>query len=244
VLVERVAQLIVERVSGRGPTDERWYSSLVFGGSSSRHNVLRAGLRREPAPRARPVAVSGTPRKARRPPRTRSTTFRSRRIQLLYGFFGERDDVEPSILWRPERHAGAVRRDLLNSAILYYLLIRSPRSRSRTRSTVAQTNILRGMEEAAHMKSELKPSSPAMSRASPTARQEIERVRLSCAPPVRVSASASWPRPQRSAPAMERDAQTTDRPRAEAPAKASSGEMVKSAAEVRREHAARENYRG
>ena len=73
---------------------------------------------------------------------------------FFYGFLGERDDVEPSVLWRPKGTPVPFGAMLLNSAVLYYLLVRFAKKPIADALKSRKATILRGMEEAAQMKSE------------------------------------------------------------------------------------------
>jgi F-type H+-transporting ATPase subunit b len=75
-------------------------------------------------------------------------------INWFYGMLGEKDGVEPSLLWRPSGMPAPYGALLLNSAILYFILFRLFRKPVTEGLANRKANILRGMEEASRMKKE------------------------------------------------------------------------------------------
>jgi F-type H+-transporting ATPase subunit b len=127
---------------------------------------------------------------------------------LYYGFLGERDDVEPSILWRPKGTPVPFGAMLLNSAILYYLLVRFAKKPITEALKSRKITILRGMEEAGKMKSDAEAQLAQYEQKLATLDQEIERVRTDMrsageSERKRILAEAKEKRTR-----MERDAQT------------------------------------
>jgi F-type H+-transporting ATPase subunit b len=127
---------------------------------------------------------------------------------LYYGFLGERDDVEPSILWRPKGTPVPFGAMLLNSAILYYLLVRFAKKPIAEALKSRKSTILRGMEEAGKMKSDAEAQLAQYEQKLATLDQEIERVRADMrsageSERKRILAEAKEKRGR-----MERDAQT------------------------------------
>ena len=127
---------------------------------------------------------------------------------FFYGFLGERDDVEPSILWRPTGSPVPFGAMLLNSAVLYWLLIRFAKKPIADALKARKATILRGMEEAAQMKKEAEASLADYEQKLATVDQEIERVRQDMraagqSERKRILADAKEKRTR-----MERDAQT------------------------------------
>jgi F-type H+-transporting ATPase subunit b len=121
---------------------------------------------------------------------------------------GERDDVEPSILWRPKGTPVPFGAMLLNSAILYYLLVRFAKKPIAEALKSRKSTILRGMEEAGKMKSDAEAQLAQYEQKLATLDQEIERVRADMrssgeAERKRILADAKEKRTR-----MERDAQT------------------------------------
>ena len=184
----------------------------------------------EPAPEHAQVAVSGTAAESTEgaeDPEHHVPKFEE--YNFWYGFFGERDDVEPSILWRPKGTPVPFGAMLLNSAILYYLLIRFAKKPISDALKTRKATILRGMEEAAQMKSEAEAQLAGYEQKLATLDQEIERVRADMrsageSERKRILAEAKEKRTR-----MERDAQTLIGQELKAAREGLTGEMVKSA---------------
>ncbi|MEO7033723.1 MAG: ATP synthase F0 subunit B [Polyangiaceae bacterium] len=146
-----------------------------------------------------------------------------------YGFLGERDDVEPSILWRPKGTPIPFGAMLLNSAILYYLLVKFAKKPIAEALKSRKATLLRGMEEAAQMKSEAEAQLAGYEEKLATLDQEIERVRADMrsageSERKRILAEAKEKRTR-----MERDAQTLIGQELKAAREGLTAEMVKSA---------------
>ncbi|MEI9948162.1 MAG: ATP synthase F0 subunit B [Pseudomonadota bacterium] len=127
---------------------------------------------------------------------------------FFYGFLGEKDDVEPSILWRPKGTPVPFGAMLLNSAVLYWLLIRFAKKPIADALKARKTSILRGMEEAAKMKKDSEARLAEYEQKLATLDQEIERIRQDMrsagqSERKRILAEAKEKRTR-----MERDAQT------------------------------------
>jgi len=75
-------------------------------------------------------------------------------INWFYGFLGEKEGVEPSLLWRPKGMPVPFGAMLLNSAILFYLLGRFGRKPVADGLRARKLGILKGMEEAEKMRAE------------------------------------------------------------------------------------------
>jgi len=162
----------------------------------------------EPAPKHAEVAApaSGSARTEAGDEEHKVTKLED--YNLYYGFLGERDDVEPSILWRPKGTPVPFGAMLLNSAILYYLLVRFAKKPIAEALKARKTTILRGMEEAGKMKSDAESQLAQYEQKLATLDQEIERVRADMrssgeAERKRILAEAKEKRTR-----MERDAQT------------------------------------
>ncbi|MET0790452.1 MAG: ATP synthase F0 subunit B [Polyangiaceae bacterium] len=127
---------------------------------------------------------------------------------FFYGFLGERDDVEPNLLWRPKGTPVPFGAMLLNSAILYYLLVRFAKKPIADALKSRKATILRGMEEAGKMKRDAEAQLADYEQKLANVDQEIERVRTDMrasgqAERKRILAEAKEKRTR-----MERDAQT------------------------------------
>ena len=203
---------------------------LFFGVALAAATFALPAFAAEPAPEHAQVAVSGTAAET-----TENTEDPEHHVPKLeeynfwYGFFGERDDVEPSILWRPKGTPIPFGAMLLNSAILYYLLIRFAKKPIAEALKSRKANILRGMEEAAQMKSEAEAQLAGYEQKLANVDQEIERVRADMhsageSERKRILAEAKEKRTR-----MERDAQTLIGQELKAAREGLTGEMVKSA---------------
>lgn len=95
----------------------------------------------------------------------------------FYGFLGEKDGVEPSLLFRPKGMPVPFGAMLLNSAILYYLLIRFAKKPIGEALKSRKATILRGMEEAGKMKADAEARLAEYEEKLRNIDQEIERVR-------------------------------------------------------------------
>jgi F-type H+-transporting ATPase subunit b len=73
-------------------------------------------------------------------------------INWFYGMFGEREGVEPSILFRPKGMPAPFGAWLLNAALLYGVIIRYARKPLANALKNRKTGILRGMNEAKRMR--------------------------------------------------------------------------------------------
>ena len=126
----------------------------------------------------------------------------------FYGFLGEKEGAEPSFLFRPKGMPVPFGAMLLNSAILYYLLIRFAKKPIADALKSRKATILRGMEEAGKMKSDAEARLADYEQKLATIDQEIERVREEMrtagqSERKRILAEAKEKRAR-----MERDAQT------------------------------------
>ena len=124
------------------------------------------------------------------------------------GFLGEKEGVEPSLLWRPKGMPVPFGAMLLNSAVLFWLLIRFAKKPIADALKSRKATILRGMEEAGQMKSEAEARLADYEQKLATVDQEIERVRRDMrasgeSERKRILAEAKEKRVR-----MERDAQT------------------------------------
>lgn len=95
----------------------------------------------------------------------------------FYGFFGEKEGVEPSFLYRPKGMPVPFGALLLNSGILYWLLIRFAKKPIAEALKSRKAVILRGMEEAGKMKSDAEARLADYEQKLAHIDQEIARVR-------------------------------------------------------------------
>ncbi len=162
----------------------------------------------EPAPEHAEVAASGTGEEHEGAEDHEHHVPKFEEYNFFYGFLGERDDVEPSILWRPKGTPVPFGAMVLNSAILYYLLVRFAKKPIANALKNRKATILRGMEEAGQMKKDAEAQLASYEEKLATIDQEIERVRKDMrasgqAERTRILAEAKEKRTR-----MERDAQT------------------------------------
>jgi F-type H+-transporting ATPase subunit b len=98
-------------------------------------------------------------------------------INWYYGVLGEKDGVEPSLLYRPKGMPVPFGAMLFNSAVLFYLLVRFGRKPVADGLRARKANILRGMEEAEKMRAEAERSLAEYEQKLAQIEQEITRVR-------------------------------------------------------------------
>jgi len=177
--------------------------ALAVGGS-----FALPALAAEPAPAHAEVAASGTGEETEAAEDHEHHVPKFEDYNFFYGFLGEKDDVEPSILWRPVGTPVPFGAMLLNSAVLYWLLIRFAKKPIADALKSRKANILRGMEEAGQMKKDAEARLADYEQKLATVDQEIERVRQDMrsageSERKRILAEAKEKRTR-----MERDAQT------------------------------------
>ena len=73
-------------------------------------------------------------------------------INWAYGFLGEKEGVEPDLLWRPKGMPVPFGALALNAAILYWLLIKFGKKPIGDALKARKLGIMKGMEDAAKMK--------------------------------------------------------------------------------------------
>ena len=165
-------------------------------------------LAEEPAPEHAEVAASGTAHEDEGAEDHEHHVPKFEEYNFFYGFLGERDDVEPNILWRPKGTPVPFGAMLLNSAVLYWLLVRFAKKPLADALKSRKASILRGMEEASKMKKESEERLAEYEQKLATLDQEIERIRQDMrssgqSERKRILAEAKEKRAR-----MERDAQT------------------------------------
>jgi F-type H+-transporting ATPase subunit b len=79
-------------------------------------------------------------------------------INWVYGFLGEKEGEEPSLLWRPKGMPVPFGALALNAAILYFLLFKFGRKPIGDALRARKLGIMKGMEDAAKMKAEAEAS--------------------------------------------------------------------------------------
>jgi F-type H+-transporting ATPase subunit b len=127
-------------------------------------------------------------------------------INWIHGFLGEKDGVEPSLLWRPKGTPPPFGAMLLNTAILFYILGRFGGPKISQALGRRKAAIMHGMDEAAKMKDEAATSLAQYEQKLARIDEDIERIKKDMreageAERVRVLAEAKERRAR-----MERDA--------------------------------------
>ncbi len=79
-------------------------------------------------------------------------------INWGYGFLGEKEGVEPSLLWRPKGMPVPFGALLLNAGILYWLIFKFGKKPIVDALKARQVGIMKGMEDAAKVKAEAEAS--------------------------------------------------------------------------------------
>jgi len=98
-------------------------------------------------------------------------------INWGYGFLGEKEGAEPSLLWRPKGMPVPFGALALNAAILYWLLIKFGKKPISDALKARKLGIMKGMEEAARMKAEAEASLAKYKKQLDEIDQEVERIR-------------------------------------------------------------------
>lgn len=79
-------------------------------------------------------------------------------VNWAYGFLGEKEGVEPSLLWRPKGMPVPFGALALNAAILYWLLFKFGKKPISDALKARKLGIMKGMEDAAKVKAEAEAS--------------------------------------------------------------------------------------
>jgi F-type H+-transporting ATPase subunit b len=98
-------------------------------------------------------------------------------INWAYGFLGEREGAEPSLLWRPKGMPVPFGALALNAAILYWLLIKFGKKPIGDALKARKLAITKGMEEAAKMKAEAEASLAKYKKQLEEIDETVERIR-------------------------------------------------------------------
>src|SRR4051812_31540387 len=94
-----------------------------------------------------------------------------------YGFLGEKEGVQPSLLWRPKGMPVPFGALALNAAILYWLLIKFGRKPIGDALRARKLGIMKGMEDAGRMKAEAEASLAKYKKQLDEIDSEVERIR-------------------------------------------------------------------
>jgi F-type H+-transporting ATPase subunit b len=129
-------------------------------------------------------------------------------INWAYGFLGEKEGEEPSLLWRPKGMPVPFGALALNAAILYFLLFKFGRKPIGDALKARKLGIMKGMEDAAKMKAEAEASLAKYQKKLDEIDSEVARIKSEAkeqseAERVRILSEAKERRTR-----MERDART------------------------------------
>jgi F-type H+-transporting ATPase subunit b len=98
-------------------------------------------------------------------------------INWAYGFLGEKEGVEPGLLWRPHGMPVPLGALLLNAAILYWLLIKFGKKPIGDALKARKLGIMKGMEDAAKMKASAEASLAKYQKKLDDIDQEVARIK-------------------------------------------------------------------
>jgi F-type H+-transporting ATPase subunit b len=98
-------------------------------------------------------------------------------INWAYGFLGEKEGEEPSLLWRPKGMPVPFGALALNAAILYFLLFKFGRKPISDALKARKLGIMKGMEDAAKMKAEAEASLAKYQKKLDEIESEVARIK-------------------------------------------------------------------
>lgn len=98
-------------------------------------------------------------------------------INWAYGFLGEKEGVEPGLLWRPTGMPVPFGALLLNAGILYWLIFKFGKKPIADALKARQVGIMKGMEDAAKMKAEAEASLAKYQKKLDEIDDEVARIR-------------------------------------------------------------------
>jgi len=98
-------------------------------------------------------------------------------VNWFYGFLGEKEGVEPDLLWRPKGMPVPFGALALNSLILYFLLFKFGRQPILNALRQRKLGIMKGMEDAARMKAAAEARLAEYERKLADIDQEVARIR-------------------------------------------------------------------
>jgi F-type H+-transporting ATPase subunit b len=129
-------------------------------------------------------------------------------VNWYYGFLGEKEGIEPGLLWRPKGMPVPFGALALNAAILYFLLFKYGRKPIRDSLHQRKLGIMKGIEDAAKMKAQAEARLAEYQQKLDDVDQEVARIRREMkeageAERVRILSEAKERRAR-----MERDART------------------------------------
>jgi F-type H+-transporting ATPase subunit b len=156
------------------PVLRNWFLGVALAAGCT---IALPAFAEEPAPEHAEVAASGTAHEDEGAGDHEHHVPKFEDYNFFYGFLGEKDDVEPNLLWRPTGTPVPFGAMLLNSAVLYWLLVRFAKKPLAAALKARKTTILRGMDEAGQMKKDAEARLADYEQKLATVDQEIERVR-------------------------------------------------------------------
>jgi len=98
-------------------------------------------------------------------------------VNWYYGFLGEKDGVEPDLLWRPTGMPVPFGALALNAAILYFLLFKYGRKPISDALRQRKLGIMKGIEDAAKMKAQAEARLAEYQKKLEDVDQEVARIR-------------------------------------------------------------------
>jgi F-type H+-transporting ATPase subunit b len=98
-------------------------------------------------------------------------------INWAYGFLGEKEGVEPGLLWRPKGMPVPFGALALNAAILYWLLIKFGKKPIGDALKARKLGIMKGMEDAAKMKASAEASLAKYQKKLDDIEDEVARIK-------------------------------------------------------------------
>lgn len=98
-------------------------------------------------------------------------------INWGYGFLGEKEGVEPSLLWRPKGMPVPFGALLLNAGILYWLIFKFGKKPIAEALKARQVGIMKGMEDAAKVKAEAEASLAKYQKQLDEIDEEVARIK-------------------------------------------------------------------
>ncbi|RYZ04118.1 MAG: hypothetical protein EOO73_24855 [Myxococcales bacterium] len=98
-------------------------------------------------------------------------------INWGYGFLGEKEGVEPGLLWRPKGMPVPFGALLLNAGILYWLIFKFGKKPIADALKARQVGIMKGMEDAAKVKAEAEASLAKYQKQLDEIDEEVARIK-------------------------------------------------------------------
>ena len=129
-------------------------------------------------------------------------------INWAYGFLGEKEGEEPSLLWRPKGMPVPFGALALNAAILYFLIFKFGRKPIGDALKARKLGIMKGMEDAAKMKAEAEASLAKYQKKLDEIDSEVARIRSEAKEQSEAESARILSEAKERRARMERDART------------------------------------